>query len=95
MNGHDWQIPDRPHRGAQAGRAYRGMAQEKHVARARTVGYLRGGAGYCSTLRIRRNRGAASYPPGKNLTRRVGDPAYGAIAFSSRIVGVHKSHLSR
>jgi hypothetical protein len=87
MSGHDWRFPDRPHRGARAGRACRGMAQKKHVATAHTVGYLRGGAGYCSTLRIRRparsgsgvgrdqcahrtgNRGVASHPPGKNLTR--------------------------
>jgi hypothetical protein len=63
------------------------MAQNKHVATAHTVGYLRGVLGYCSTLRIRRsarsgsgagrgqwahrtgNRGVASHPPGKNLTR--------------------------
>jgi hypothetical protein len=54
MSGHDWVLPDRPHRGARPGRAWRGMAQKKHVATAHTVGYLRGGAGYCSTLRIRR-----------------------------------------
>ena len=87
MSGRDWRFPDRPHRGARAGRACRGMAQNKHVATAHTVGYLRGVLGYCSTLRIRRsarsgsgagrgqwahrtgNRGVASHPPGKNLTR--------------------------